>query len=108
MSLLEKLRTKSYGVRISIVVIVTILIILPVFFIWLTSLSNELGGTINIQKQTAQQSSIQEEEDLPSLIKSLKASAGDIWNFFSSALTPPHGEEVPDNTRQAPEDTSNQ
>jgi hypothetical protein len=96
---IEKTRKRSYGARMAITIIITAVIILPIFFIWFMSLNNDLGGTLYVDKKS--QESKKEESSLPSFPSALKSVLGNMWSSVESLLEPPFNESVEMNDLQS-------
>jgi len=92
-NILQNLRQKPKSARVVIAVILTIIIVAPVFLIWFFSLSNNLEGTFSIDKNRAGQVQAEDnKESLRSFVSigsALKSAAGNFWSSVSAILTKP-------------------
>jgi hypothetical protein len=94
--LIQNLRQKPKGVRLVIALVLTIIIFAPIFLIWFFSISNNLGGTFSVNKNTIGQVEAQgNKESLSSFVSvgsAIKSVAGGFWASVSSILTKPNFE----------------
>ena len=93
---IEKLKRKSPGVRFAFAFGVTAAVIIPIVFIWAAAMRNNIVGTYEYQSGNSGSAEIVKSKSNGGLIsvkQAVDSLAGDIWNFFSAALTQPYFDE---------------